>query len=103
MSIPVDLTQLETAAARAARQLAGWRASACCTPLQGRLALGQVRWQQVETVLAAPTTPWSLRQSIAAAQIWKRMSPDIATMANLLGMTDPEVDELFRLAVTLTE
>lgn len=103
MTVPVDLTKLETAASRAARQLAEWRAGAACTPLQGRLALGQMRWQQVEAVLAAPTTPWELRQSIASAQIWRRNSADIATMAALLKMADAEVDELFRLAVTLTE
>lgn len=79
-----------------------WRASVECTPLQGQLALGETRWLRVEAILADPATPWAMRQTIRTASVWKRNSQDIDALAWMLGLTEGEVDDLFRLAVTIT-
>lgn len=101
MSIAVDLMQLATAEAKAAEALAEWRASASCSPLQGKLALGEVQWARVEAVLADPGTLWAMRQAISSATVWMRKSQHIDTLAWTLGLTDSEVDDLFRLAMTI--
>lgn len=81
--------------------LQAWRATATCTPLQGQFALGESRWLAVEAFLDDPLTPWAMRQTVRAASIWRRNSQDIDALAYAIGLTDLEVDDLFRLAVTL--
>lgn len=87
----------------AAELLAEWRLTAFCTPLQGQLALGETRWQQVELILADPATSWEMRQSVRSASVWNRRSDMIAALGAALGLTPEEVDDLFRLAVTLNQ
>jgi hypothetical protein len=92
---------IKTAEDKAAEALTAWRASASCSPLQGKLALGEAQWAQVESVLADPATPWAMRQAIGSATVWMRKSQHIDTLAWTLGLTESEVDDLFRLAMTI--
>jgi hypothetical protein len=85
-----------------AELLIEWRAQAECSPLQGQLALGEERWLRVEAILSDPATPWAMKQTIRTAQVWKRNSQDIDALAWMLGLSEVEVDDLFRLAVTIT-
>jgi hypothetical protein len=81
--------------------LAEWRARTSVTPLQGKLALGETQWVRVEEILADPETPWTMKETIRAASVWKRNSEDIQALAWLLGFTETEVDALFEKALTI--
>jgi hypothetical protein len=85
----------------AAILLAEERALMRCSPLQGQLALGEARWTAVEEYLAHPDTPWAMRRTVQSATYWERTSPDMDVLAWVLGYDDAEVDDLFRLAMTL--
>lgn len=79
--------------------LAEERASMACTPLQGKLAIGETLWAGVVTY--SDTSPWAQKMVIESASNWHRTSEDIQFIGYLLGVTDLEMDDLFRLAVTL--
>lgn len=70
-----------------------------CTALQGRLALGEARCEQIAAML--PHMPWAARQAWEYAQSWQRKSALLVSLSATFGMDDAEVDDLFRLAVTL--
>ena len=72
-----------------------------CTPLQGKLALGETRWAQVEAFLADPATPWAMRIAITSESEWQRNSQTITELAWILQLTDDDVDGLFRIAATI--
>jgi hypothetical protein len=84
------------------------RARMECTPLQGKLALGEANWQKVldfrdgtgDWVAAGPA-PWSMKTTIDSAQTWQRNSNDIAFFQYILNFTDEQVDELFRAAALI--
>lgn len=78
------------------------RAEMQCSPLQGMLVLGEERWLQVEAFLASPETPFAMRTSITSAVVWYRNSQTIDELAWLMGLTPEEVDDLFRLAATIS-
>lgn len=88
--------------------LAAERANMKCTPMQGILALGEANWQKVvdfrdgtgEWVEQGPAI-WSQRVIIDSAQTWVRNSQNIAFFQYLLAFTDEQVDDLFRLAMTI--
>jgi hypothetical protein len=82
-------------------ELIEFRASASCSPLQGQLALGEERWGQVEAFVASPDCPWAMKRTVLSASAWHRNSSDIDALAWILGYTPEEVDDLFRLAMTL--
>lgn len=82
-------------------ELAQWRAMAVCTPLQGKLALGEVKWKQVEDFLNDPETPWSLKQVVQSASVWERTSQNMDALAWAMDLSAEEVDELFRVAMTI--
>lgn len=82
--------------------LAAERAGLVCTPLQGKLALGEAEWTRVETFLASPETPWAMRQAILSASEWSRVSPMIDELSWLMGYDDEQVDSLFRAAAQIT-
>ena len=82
----------------AAAALAAWRATATCTAMQGQLALGPDLWAAVEAYRDDPATTWQERVIINSASEWNRNSQNIAFFAYLLGLTDAEVDDLFRAA-----
>jgi len=77
------------------------RAGMQCSPLQGRLALGEAEWSRVEAMLASPDTPWAMRQVITSASVWQRQAPMIDEMAWLMGYDDGQVDTLFRAAMQI--
>lgn len=80
--------------------LAEERAEMACTPLQAMLALGEARWAMVEAALAA--RPWEVRARFKAAETWRRTNPVVIEMgAQALGLTDSDLDNLFRLAMGL--
>lgn len=81
--------------------IADERASMECSPLQGKLALGEQRWSIVEDVLADPNTPWAMKQTITSASQWRRLSQSMDEFRWVLNMTDEEVDDMFRLAMTI--
>jgi len=78
--------------------LAAERATMSCTAMQGKLALGPDRWAVVEAYRDDPATTWAERIIIDSAGQWVRLSENIAFFAYLLGLTDAEVDDLFRTA-----
>ena len=84
-----------------AEALAAERAGMQCSPLQGRLALGEAEWSRVETMLDDPETPWAMRQVIVSASVWHRLSPMIDELAWLMGYDDERVDGLFRAAMQI--
>jgi hypothetical protein len=75
------------------------RAAMTCTPLQGKLALGETLWGKV--VAYKDTATWSEQMVIDDSAMWRRTSQDIQFIGYLIGVTDLEMDDLFRLAVTL--
>lgn len=72
---------------------------ASCTALQGRLALGETRCSQIAAML--PSLPWASRQAWEYATTWHRTSPLIQSFAQAFSLSSNDVDNLFRLAVTL--
>lgn len=75
------------------------RANMTCTPLQGKLAIGETLWTNV--VNYRDNAPWAQQMVIDSADVWHRNSQDIQFIGYLLGVTDAQMDDLFRLAVTL--
>jgi hypothetical protein len=76
------------------------RAAMICSPMQGMLALGETRWAAVQDYRDNHAT-WAERVIIDRAGDWRRTSQNIAFFQFLLGMTDEDVDDLFRLAMTV--
>ena len=76
------------------------RAAMVCSPMQGMLALGEARWAAVQDYRDNHAT-WAERVIIDRAGDWRRTSQNIAFFQYLLEMSDEEVDDLFRLAMTI--
>ena len=76
------------------------RAAMTCTQLQGKLAIGETLWGEVITYRDTHAS-WSERMIIDNSADWRRASEDIQYIGHLLGVTGLEMDDLFRLAVTL--
>jgi len=69
---------------------------------QARAALYQAGLlEQVETIMADPATDMLAKLAWADAQEFKRTSPTIATMAAELGLTETDLDNLFKQAATI--
>lgn len=84
---PLEILQSERAAMR-------------CTRTQGILALEEKTWASVMKYRNTKAT-WAQQVIIDSAQDWRRDSEDIAFFQWLFGMTDYEVDDLFRKAMAL--
>ena len=84
-----------------AEALAAERAAMVCSRLQGRLVLGEATCAAIDALAADPETPWAMRQTIANAIEWRRTSQAITELAYLLGYSDAQMDELFRIAMTV--
>lgn len=83
--------------------LINFRFSLACSPFQGRMALSNANYlNQVEAIINDPNTPKETKIAWEYAIEWKRMSPMIVNLASTLGMTDEEVDQLFRDAQQIT-
>jgi hypothetical protein len=79
--------------------LAQWRATARCSPMQGKLALGQAAWVKIE--LYRDTATWAERVVIDSAQEWRRNSQDIQFFGYMLEFDDAELDALFEAAMQI--
>lgn len=90
-----------------AEQIAEWEAASAisarkrmvCSPLQGRLVLGEATCAIIDAIAADPETPWAMRQTIANAVEWRRTSQSMTELGYLLGYTDEQMDDLFRQAM----
>ena len=71
-----------------------------CSPLQGILTLGEANWTLV-TDYRDNVATWSEKVVIDSALDWRRNSQNIAFFQYLLGFTDEQTDELFRVAMTV--
>jgi hypothetical protein len=76
------------------------RAAMTCTQLQGKLAIGETLWGKVITYRDTYAS-WAEKMIIDNSADWRRTSEDIQYIGHLLGVKDLEMDDLFRLAVTL--
>jgi hypothetical protein len=69
---------------------------------QARAALYQAGLlDQVETLMSDPATDMIAKLAWADAQEFKRESPTIKALAAELGLTDTQLDDLFRQAATI--
>ena len=92
-----DYTEEELAA-----RLEQLRATMVCTPFQGKAALFQAGLlDDVEALIANAETDTLTKLAWANAIEWKRMSPMIVSLANLLSLTDEQVDTLFKEAASV--
>jgi hypothetical protein len=78
--------------------LAEEREQMICSPLQGKLTLGEAAWAAVEAWRDTYAT-WAQRQIIDSALDWRRNSQNMQFFAYLLGYTDEQMDDLFRAAM----
>ena len=81
--------------------LATERAAMVCSRLQGRLVLGEATCDALDAMADDPETPWAMRQTIQNAIEWRRTSQAMTELGYLLGYTDEQMDDLFRLAMTV--
>lgn len=91
----------EEVAARLQAAQAAERAAMVCSPLQGRLVLGEAVCAAVDALAADPATPWAMRQTVANATEWRRNSQTITELGYLLGYTEAQMDDLFRAAMSV--
>ena len=103
--IRVDLTDDEIAALPTppteAETLAAERAIMKCSRLQGRLVLGEATCDALDAIAVDDLTPWAMRQTIQNAIEWNRTSQAMTELGYLLGYPDTQMDDLFRLAMTV--
>lgn len=72
------------------------------TPWQMRKALNASgRRSLVDALLANPQTPSDVIDGWEVASEWRRTDPVLLAMAQQLGITEQQLDNLFRLAATL--
>ena len=77
------------------------RAAMVCSRLQGRLVLGEETCNALDAIANDDLTPWAMRQTIQNAIEWRRTSQAMTELGYLLGYTDEQMDDLFRLAMTV--
>lgn len=83
--------------------LMNFRVALKCSPFQGRMALSNAGYlAQVEAIINDVNTPKETKLAWEYAIEWRRLSPMIDTLATNLGLTDEQVDQLFRDAQQIT-
>lgn len=82
-----------------AQIIAAYRATLVCTPLQGRLALGQAVCAQLDAYLDLPTTPWAMREVARNALEWQRSSQAMDALGWAMGYAPEQMDALFEAAM----
>ncbi|WP_404466268.1 hypothetical protein LG331_08260 [Vreelandella aquamarina] len=88
---------------RAQQQLTAWRESATVSAFQAHQALDDAGYiEQVEAMMADPMTPVKTRRAWQMAQEFRRMSPTVLELAAAIGLTDEQVDDLFKHALTIS-
>ena len=91
----------------AAQLLAIEQAGMVCSRMQGILALGEDIWAQVLAyrdqvdVHGNPATAWVERVVIDDSSDWYRLSENMAFFGYLMGLSDAQMDDRFRLAMTI--
>lgn len=79
-----------------------WRGRALVSRFQARAALHLAGvLPQVQTMMDSPTTDMLARLAWQDAQEFRRMSPTVVQMGAALGMTDLQLDALFKQAATI--
>lgn len=79
-----------------------------CTPVQGLIALFTVKQITEADLLAAinhipdPVAQYTAKISFQRASLWERKSQTMQNMAELLGLTPQDLDELFEYAVNVS-
>jgi len=82
-----------------AEQLKDWRESAVVSRFQARAVLRQAGLRsQVEAIMDDPATDPLVIDAWHDAHEFRRMSPTIIALADQLGLTEAEVDDLFHQA-----
>lgn len=77
--------------------LAAWRESAWVTPLEGLLAIDQIGIAGAFAAWAAsPERTFAQRAFLDKAQAWKRNDPVLSAGAAALGITQEQLDQIFR-------
>lgn len=86
----------------AEQQLADWRESTVVSELQAKQALDDFGYlDRVEALMADTDTAMKTRRAWQLARDYRRLSPTVLEIAELLSLTDEQVDELFRHALTI--
>lgn len=85
-----------------AEKLEAWRNGVRCSPLQGKLALGEQEWAKVEQILADPALPFAMRMAITSVTEWRRNSQTMDELAWLMDYTPEQVDDLFNAAIQIS-
>lgn len=85
-----------------ARELAARRRLMVCSPLQGRITLGEAACAQIDALAADPATPFAVRETIKMASEWRRTSATMEALGALLGYSPEAMDALFEQAMTIT-
>lgn len=93
---PVDPAVLALDQLEAERQ--GW----VCDRWQIKTVLGQARWQMIVGFGTGAGAPWGLQTVIEDAMTIPRASQTVDLLAYILGLSEAEVDDLFRTAMALT-
>lgn len=82
--------------------LAAFRESTVVSAFQARAALDQAGYTpDIETHMAAPTTDPFTKLAWEKATEFRRNSPTVKELAVVLGITDAQLDDLFRYAITV--
>lgn len=77
------------------------REAMICARWQMILALGPDRWGAIMAYASSADAPWGLRVVIENAVEIIRLSETIDVLAWLIGFDDAQVDDLFRVAMSL--
>jgi hypothetical protein len=94
--VAVDYT-VEELAARTEQ----WRQQTSCTPFQGRIALSDANLL-ANAEAAVNAADEKTKTAWEYALVWQRSSPMIAALGSALGMTDEQIDDLFKAAQQIT-
>lgn len=98
---PVPLTPEQEEQARI-EQLDRWRSDTKASAFQAHQALDDYGlYAQVEALMNDPATPTKTRRAWRMATEFHRLSPTVLELAGVLGLTDEQLDELFRHALTI--
>jgi hypothetical protein len=90
--IAVDYTPEEIA-----QRLEQWRQGASCTPFQGRMALSDAGLL-AQAQAAVDASDEKTKVAWEYALVWNRTSPMIEALGTALGLTDVQIDNLFKEA-----
>ena len=93
---------LPTPEKRAEHELTAWRASTVVSAFQAHQALDDYGLiEQVEAEMAKPETTNKTRRAWEKATEFRRLSETVIELAAALALTDEQVDDLFRHALTI--